>query len=1002
MNINFKNKRILPLGKMSAGQMGKTLLCLVFLFILNNSIAQKEFSSERELNNYAYSNTNLKDLTNGYLLDWEINYEVKDWEIFYNRQKDRTNTNLNHVFNMFGLLEKIDIHNKFEMDSILFPIMYNMYANDGYSAQNLPLYIFDMEVTKLQKDKSELVKKRGNENSYPQFKQEDFKLEKFYTVGAFVDTLVQNYIQLYWNDKTIISNTNRTVENVELIVKNQTIKLQKDTPYDLSSFYDETNPLKEIIIKVTFSDGEVKINTQSVYLVKTPYYAQNKNVFTNLIYETIGGDFNKNDPYSNTVLQYQTHYGCNNQILDKPYIILAGWGTFTDKKTYNSFNNVASVIDADNGGMFDVTNGVWPTPFDFLYNQFNSYGLIDSLREANYDVIVARFLPPNSDLRVNAGLIAELLNTVNAEKMANGSYEENILQGYSFGAVGANHALLSMEYDHLNNGGPHHHTKLYVSYEGEHGGANIPLGVQHSVQYLNNHIDDVNLFTNTMTIYTLHFLINNTAGRQMMRYHFSETGTWSNPGADMAQERYDFLADISSNNHSKNTHNPDYPAFCRNISVSNGQNVSDINGTTSTHTPFPTSEAEIFFERSKYNKHVTAKFSGVNSGYVFRASHKISSYWQVVQQNNPGSIMVLDNAPGGAMFIKQNPILPIMKQLKKMVGGNPQTYDRYQFCFTPTILTHAIKNYNASANGYRLHYSFKEEGLMFQNVDDIGNLALASNYYGYPHLFYPNNHYTDYTPFDAIFTWSKNTVHIKNTEVNLLPTQNGNYNYIARKNPLHFGVVSNVITHITPFLLAEADVYNSYVQNRKYGFNANSNYIYKADVYSPHSVFIGSNVTQRTDFKVVEVQQNANLHCQAADAIHIKPGFYAKNGSVFHANIQPYACTTTKSMVQNNPNKQIVPAKINKTLTTTNVPIVKKQTPQFKIYPNPSTGLVNIELQNSPNNTNFTYQIYNLSGKLVHSGQTNRGTKQLILDKGMYLVHLQQKNKSYTQKLVVY
>ena len=297
--------------------------------------------------------------------------------------------------------------------------------------------------------------------------------------------------------------------------------------------------------------------------------------------------------------------------------------------------------------------------------------MITKLREANYDVIIARFLPPNSDLRVNSALITELLNTVNAEKMANGSYEENILHGYSFGAVGANHALLKMEYDHLYNNGPHHHTKLYVSFEGEHGGANIPLGVQHSVEYLNNNIDDINSFINTMTVYTLHFLINNTAGRQMMRYHFSETGTWVYPGADMAVERYEFLADISSNNHSKNTHNPGYPAFTRNISISNGQNVSDITGATNNHTPYPSNEAEIFFERSTNKKHVTGKFYGLNNGYVFRASHKISGNWSVVQKNHPGQIMVLDNAPGGAMFIKSNPILPVMLQLKKFVGGTP-------------------------------------------------------------------------------------------------------------------------------------------------------------------------------------------------------------------------------------------------------------------------------------------------------------------------------------------
>ena len=85
------------------------------------------------------------------------------------------------------------------------------------------------------------------------------------------------------------------------------------------------------------------------------------------------------------------------------------------------------------------------------------------------------------------------------------------------------------------------------------------------------------------------------------------------------------------------------------------------------------------------------------------------------------------------------------------------------------------------------------------------------------------------------------------------------------------------------------------IQNKKYGFNANpfrllSEYEYKADVFSPHNIFIGKNITQRTDFKTVEVQQNANLHCKAAEVVHIYKGFHAKAGSVFHAEIKPYSC----------------------------------------------------------------------------------------------------------------
>lgn len=993
----------LKIHSMKTQHIKNLLLCFGAIFSINQATAQKELDSERDLNNYAYSNTNLQNVTNGYVLDWEINYDKEDWEFFYSRQKNNSKSNLKCIFNLFGLLEKIDINNQFETDSILFPVMTNYFANDGYSPQYVPLFIFDMEVSKLKSEKAKLVTNWENESSYPQFQQSDFEFEDINTAGVFVDTMIQNYIHFYWNDKTIITNKNRTVEQVELIINNETIKLDKNTPYDISSFYDEENTLEQITIKVTFSDGEIKLNTQNVYLIKTPIYSQTKGYNDNTYeyLEIIGGPFDWKNPYDHTELQYRTHFGCDDQILDKPFIILAGWGTFTDNPEYNQFNNGAGVV-SDNSPL-DLA-APWPTNFEILYNQFNIDGMIDKLREANYDVIIARFLPPNSSLLVNSLLIQELLDTVNARKIENGSFEENILMGYSFGAVGARHALLEMENDHLNGLRPHHHTKLYVSFEGEHAGANIPLGAQHCVEYLNNNIDDISLFTNEMTVYTLHFLINSTSARQMMTYHFSQTGSQTEPGSDAAPERYDFINSISSNNHAKNSHNPNYPSFCRNISISNGQNESSISGTTNNHTPYPSTEGVMFFERIKNKKKWEASFYGHNTNHVFKYTHIVNGSWSIVQDEHPGYMLVLDNAPGGAMFNKANPMLPIMLQMKKMTGGTPDTYNRYQFCFTPTIFTHDIKNYSAFNNGHRLHYDFKEEGLMFQHVNDILDNDLASNFYGYPHLKHPNNHYTDYTPFDAIFTWSKNTVHIRSTEVALIT--NVNHDDIARKHPIYDTLTSDVVNHIVPFIMAEADIYNSYIQNRKYGFNANPNSYYKVDVFSPHHIFIGSNVTQRTNFKEVEVQHNANLHCQAAESISIKPGFYARAGSVFHAEIEPYGCETTKSMTQSTTNSQNPNVKIVDPLTTNAAINSEKQTPLFLIYPNPSTGLVHLELQNPANNSNFTYQIYNLSGKLIYSGQSDMDTEsavvQLNLEKGMYLVHLQQNNTSYTQKLVVY
>jgi len=184
------------------------------------------------------------------------------------------------------------------------------------------------------------------------------------------------------------------------------------------------------------------------------------------------------------------------------------------------------------------------------------------------------------------------------------------------------------------------------------------------------------------------------------------------------------------------------------------------------------------------------------------------------------------------------------------------------------------------------------------------------------------------------------------------------------------------------------------IQNKKYGYNANPNYEYKADVFSPHQIHIGQNVTQRTDFKTVEVQQNATVHCQAADFISIKPGFHAKAGSDFHAEIHYYNCNTTKNsnaINSNNTNIETTNPIINQTKNSS-----KHKT--IKVYPNPSNGNVTIELSTD---TNFNYKIIDLSGKVIQNGQAYKQLN-LKLQKGVYILVVEYDGVYDTQKLIIY
>ena len=645
----------------------------------------------------------------------------------------------------------------------------------------------------------------------------------------------------------------------------------------------------------------------------------------------------------------------------------------------------------------------WPEPFDnSVYETNNQAGLLDQLREANYDVIIARFLPPNSSISVNSALLEQLINYVNTTKFANNSYEENIIYGKSAGALAVNYTLLKMEKAHLGSNAPHHHTKLYISHEGEHDGANVPLGAQHSVEYLKE-------YHSSLTNYVLHYILTAPLSQEIIKYYMTATGDSDSPSHGESVHRTINQLFLNSFNHSKNTQRPNIAGLTRNISISNGQNVSDITTQTvtlpppfntsvlfsqSNHLPYHENEKHIFFERQKNGKRWLSRFSGAGKTQVFHYKATAFGNWVIlVDKTTASNFLNLDNASGGTMFVNDNPMDAIVDKLYTETGtglgfslGHGLIHaEKRQFCFTPTIFVHAIKNYDPEANNYQMNYNFKEQGLMHQSKSDFIN-DISSNFYGYPHLAHSANHYTAYTPFDAIFCWDKNTEHVKNNEV----TRNGTGDDVTYTTSYS----TDFRNTFKKFILEEADYKYNFIQNKKYGDNSNHSYEYKADVFSPHIIVIGNSVTQRKDFKDAEVHKNGNLHCKAAKIIHIYKGFHAKAGSVFHAQIAPYGCTTTKSQsTANTTTDNPIKTELNSKLE-----LAVKPVNALKVYPNPSHGNVTIECHK---NTPLKYQVFDIAGKLIKEGTVQQQIT-LTLQKGIYILVIKYENTIEKQKLIIH
>jgi hypothetical protein len=980
------------------------------------------------LNDYIFQNSDLESITDGYFLELHPDFtpELQD-SFFTDIEKE---VRREQVLAYFKIMEDADVSGDFEMDSLLFPIMDRFYANNGISPIAIPLLICDVQFDCLNQSTYNAFSNWSSTDPFPQLTEDDLDHKHEVMMGFFADSLRNRNIKLYWNDETYFTNTDRVIDDVYIIINGDSIRLEQNRIYDLKDYHIGT--LTSIDISVQFNDGTTENKTSKLFFTNT----QEKSGCEEFIaftseenpWSSLGGFCNigylsslGEEVFGGLAMpgvRFGVLWGCGEkEELDKPYLIIGGWGPYTDKSIINNSQN-------------------WPSTIEQKYWNYNQEGFINNLVGAGYDVIIAKFDPPNQSAIANSELIEDLIKMVNEEKFSNGSYEENIISGYSAGAMAVRLALQRMEKQHLEGSNEHHHSKLFVSYDGEHGGANVALGIQHLVKHteannmttalLNQFLNPVPVppatvwtLQNYFNAYALHYILNAPLSRELLRYFHTETGTSSiqTIGAGFHPDRGALLGQYALFDHPKNSHNPRYPAFTRNISISNGTSQSDISGTFSNHYPFPEDESHLIFQHERLQKSWEASFLGSGTPWVFKYEEKSWGQWDILEEARVNNPLILDNAPGGTSLLSKAgenkdintvfQVLHIMEVNSTAPLVNNADFTDYQalYTFTPTILTHDIRNFDPSLTGGRLDYDMKEEGLMYNNISQIGDPQDASSHFGYPHLAHPQDHYLSYTPFDAVFAWDQtNTVHIQSSEavyyangneVGLLGNQTrGKWEEIH--SPIQ-GIIKN-------FIIEETDFYNAFIQNRRYGWNAKSDYTYKADIIARNEIYAGASVTQRTDFKPAEVQANADISFTACKSVHLKPGFHAQSGSSFHAQVNSGVCDCggSKSAINTNTNEHgNAYTERDKTKEVLSSQTKGVNSLDIRLYPNPGEGNVNLEIQEE-GIQGFMYMIFDMRGKQIVQKKVNQNYSTLSLEKGVYIVKIKVNDQWHTRKLIMY
>ena len=162
--------------------------------------------------------------------------------------------------------------------------------------------------------------------------------------------------------------------------------------------------------------------------------------------------------------------------------------------------------------------------------------------QEGYDVIYLDFTDGADKIQNNALTLVELLKWLNDPSRREGNVE-NIVMGASMGGQVVRFALSYME----KEGNPCHNTKLYVSVDSPHRGANAPLGIQYMLWRLRG-----NLIAGKKFGVNYKYLLR-PASRQMLVYHVEPDSRYLREEWQTWQKRDD-----------------SWPALMRKVAVANG------------------------------------------------------------------------------------------------------------------------------------------------------------------------------------------------------------------------------------------------------------------------------------------------------------------------------------------------------------------------------------------------------------------------------------------------
>lgn len=393
--------------------------------------------------------------------------------------------------------------------------------------------------------------------------------------------------------------------------------------------------------------------------------------------------------------EYQILYDNVDGVLDKPIFFVDGFDP-DDSRTIPL--------------MYDLLNFGTPTE-----------NLAETLRNEGFDIVVLNFptYTSSSDgstvisggadfIQRNAFILVELINTING--MKSGS-EENVVIGPSMGGLISRYALRYMEQNSMD-----HDTRLFISFDAPHLGANVPIGIQYLFNYMVYGPAGI-----TEAEPLVNGLLNSAAAKQMLIDHYqghlaSGSDYNQNPSLTLPIGAPNFRNAFQSELDAMG-----FPVDVRNISITNGSGLGTSNGTPGMELINHTFNIALFT-----NAEIIIRFTPLAG-----QSNTVSDVDITVFGGSIASFIATSASPATSDGLDSSP------------GGQ---FDLYSFDDgTNAIITEFVDNLNTQ------YFSF---------IPTLSGLAISnSNWYAAPNAAN--------SPFDNVFIPDVNEPHVTLTPGNV-------------------------------------------------------------------------------------------------------------------------------------------------------------------------------------------------------------------------------------------